>query len=558
MAKVLCIEDEAEIRALLVEELSEEGHDVVEAADGLLGLTAITQHKPDVVLCDITMPNMDGHALLHELRTNHPEFAELPFIFLSALADRQQILEGKKLGADDYLTKPIDFELLIATLEARLAQVRRMKALKDEQFVKLYKSLQPHAAPDGPVDLAELSADESERPAAPHDNGGGPAPTADTSDGENRIKSLASAAGRKVVAAVLRFVGLDDAKSALGVEWPSQSKRLTKLAQTAIQRRLSSEDVLEVSDDGEFVICFAELDAEDGADKVQSIAHEVWDEALDDDELHTSVKEDCAVAAEVHEVELTEDEIGSSDAVLEPLMERLDEAEEIAREMAQAKLSELVDNCKVQPVPATKADGGTSAIAVADFDMVTKTRIAALRRTRPASADLTAEIDILKLGRCAMQLSEGIEPGQPTIVVDVGFSTLNSKKYLERYLGLCSSFPDDVKKHLALNLRDAPIDRIPDKVVLLIKALRRICRMVMLDLNELSFGAIDPAELKIPVVTSDHYLVESWIEKQPKEFKRLIQEIHEKSCRLLVYDAPRGGDVSHLVRQGVDLVACGG
>jgi CheY-like chemotaxis protein len=60
------------------------------------------------VICDITMPVMDGHTLLSELRSNHPERSELPFLFLTALADRDNLVKGKKLGADDYLTKPVD------------------------------------------------------------------------------------------------------------------------------------------------------------------------------------------------------------------------------------------------------------------------------------------------------------------------------------------------------------------------------------------------------------------------------------------------------------------
>lgn len=115
-AKILYVEDEELIRDLVLEDLSDEGYETIEAENGKAGLKAILEENPDLVLCDIGMPEMDGHALLIELRTNHPGLAHMPFIFMTALADPQQVLAGKRLGADDYLTKPIDFDMLHAVL----------------------------------------------------------------------------------------------------------------------------------------------------------------------------------------------------------------------------------------------------------------------------------------------------------------------------------------------------------------------------------------------------------------------------------------------------------
>ena len=141
MTKILCIEDEAPLREDIVEELRDAGYETIEATNGRDGLDAIVEHAPDLVLCDVAMPVMDGHALVTTLREKYSLYADLPFIFLSALADRTDVIAGKKLGADDYLTKPIDFELLLATVEARLRQVSRMQERKQSQLVKLYKAL---------------------------------------------------------------------------------------------------------------------------------------------------------------------------------------------------------------------------------------------------------------------------------------------------------------------------------------------------------------------------------------------------------------------------------
>ena len=123
MATILCIEDEAELRDIITEVLEEAGYDVCVANDGEKGIEMILEHKPDLVVSDITMPAMDGRELFMELRENHPSFADLPFIFLSALADQKDICEGLKLGVDDYLTKPLNFEMLLATVQSNLRQM---------------------------------------------------------------------------------------------------------------------------------------------------------------------------------------------------------------------------------------------------------------------------------------------------------------------------------------------------------------------------------------------------------------------------------------------------
>jgi len=107
MATILCIEDVCELRCDIVEELEEAGYNVLQAGDGEEGLRMILEHKPDLVLCDITMPRMDGLQLLKEIRNNYPLLAEMPIILLSALADRERVLDGLQQGADAYLTKQI-------------------------------------------------------------------------------------------------------------------------------------------------------------------------------------------------------------------------------------------------------------------------------------------------------------------------------------------------------------------------------------------------------------------------------------------------------------------
>jgi DNA-binding response OmpR family regulator len=123
--RILCIEDDRESAALIAEELADRGYEVTVAHDGREGFAAILRDAPDLVLSDISMPVMSGFELLERLTSLVPRFSSMPFVFLTALTDRNQELKGRQLGADDYVTKPIDFEVLDTIISARLAGVAR-------------------------------------------------------------------------------------------------------------------------------------------------------------------------------------------------------------------------------------------------------------------------------------------------------------------------------------------------------------------------------------------------------------------------------------------------
>ena len=122
---ILCIEDDRETAALIAEELVDRGYEVSVAHDGHQGLAAILKCAPDLVLSDISMPVMSGFELLDRLTALAPRFSKMPFVFLTALTDRDSELKGRQLGADDYVTKPIDFDVLATIITARLAGVAR-------------------------------------------------------------------------------------------------------------------------------------------------------------------------------------------------------------------------------------------------------------------------------------------------------------------------------------------------------------------------------------------------------------------------------------------------
>ncbi len=123
--KILCIDDDREIAVLITEELTNRGFDVIVAHDGHEGFVAILKDMPDLVLCDVGLPIMSGFEVLERLNALAPRLGHIPFVFLTALADRESELRARRLGADDYVTKPIDFDMLETIINARLAGVAR-------------------------------------------------------------------------------------------------------------------------------------------------------------------------------------------------------------------------------------------------------------------------------------------------------------------------------------------------------------------------------------------------------------------------------------------------
>jgi len=116
---ILIIEDDDHLRANTALILSMEGYHVTVAADGATGLAMLRRKRPDMILCDILLPTMNGFEVFETIKSN-PFLAEIPFLFISALNERQQIRQGMVMGADDYLGKPFSREELIAAVAARL------------------------------------------------------------------------------------------------------------------------------------------------------------------------------------------------------------------------------------------------------------------------------------------------------------------------------------------------------------------------------------------------------------------------------------------------------
>jgi DNA-binding NarL/FixJ family response regulator len=159
--KILVIEDQAAMRRNIALLLQMEGYEVAVAENGRLGIEMARQSRPDLILCDVMMPEMDGYSVVQALR-NDAHLSTVPFIFLTAKSDPSDLRIGMNFGADDYLTKPVVRDDLLAAVQVRLARAQAVLE-KLEQAAAQAGGFHPDYSSHEPLQrLLGLTAREAE------------------------------------------------------------------------------------------------------------------------------------------------------------------------------------------------------------------------------------------------------------------------------------------------------------------------------------------------------------------------------------------------------------
>lgn len=157
--RVLIIEDNNDIRENVVEILELAGYEVYAADNGKAGVDLAIKNTPDIVLCDIMMPELDGYGVLYMLN-KYPETAAVPFIFLTAKAERVDLRKGMEMGADDYLTKPFDDMELLTAIESRLKKKEAQETFYSKSLDKLNNLVSKN---DGLAELKKIIQERKSR-----------------------------------------------------------------------------------------------------------------------------------------------------------------------------------------------------------------------------------------------------------------------------------------------------------------------------------------------------------------------------------------------------------
>lgn len=139
---ILCVEDEPALLRDLCEVLQEAGYDAIGAPDVAHARQVLMRVAPALIVCDITMPGTSGIDFMADLRSQDSPLSGVPFMLLTALSQRDDVLRGKWAGADDYLVKPVDYDMLLASIASRLAQMGRMQTAHESQLRRHVDELQ--------------------------------------------------------------------------------------------------------------------------------------------------------------------------------------------------------------------------------------------------------------------------------------------------------------------------------------------------------------------------------------------------------------------------------
>jgi len=155
MKNILVIDDKEDIRTLIRAVLTNYGFSVIEAADGQTGMQMLRDHNPDLVVCDINMPGMDGYQTLGAVRESSAT-APVPFILMTGLVSRDGFRRGMAGGADDYLVKPFTTDELVEAVMSRLARQTDFQIEADKRALKLHDYAIRHSFPEFATDVHEV------------------------------------------------------------------------------------------------------------------------------------------------------------------------------------------------------------------------------------------------------------------------------------------------------------------------------------------------------------------------------------------------------------------
>ncbi|MGD9637537.1 MAG: response regulator [Alphaproteobacteria bacterium] len=283
---ILCVEDEKELREDIAEELRSEGYEVVEAANGEEAMQKLSQEAPDLIISDINMPIMNGYELIAKVRAENSEYAKIPFVFLSAYSDRKDVLKGYETGVDDYICKPIDYDILIA------------------KATSIIKRTGVVFEPQENVNTGSEHADIS------HSN------AVDTV--KNYLKKHENAKLGKIT-----YLNIQVLEKVFGDKWSKWVPNILLTTEKVINSKISSQDVCLKVGKFEYLLMFAELSQEEAVIKTQNIAEMIKSKLIGDNAAFDAVTlySEAVDISDLLGVSSKQDDENKKD----PMRQRLDE-----------------------------------------------------------------------------------------------------------------------------------------------------------------------------------------------------------------------------------------
>ena len=528
MAKILCVDDEDHIREDICELLEGLGHTLVQANDGAAGLKAILEHEPDLVLCDFTMPNMNGGELLTELRQNHHRLADTPFIFLSALSDREDILEGIKLGADDYLTKPIDFDMLENKVEACLRQMERMKSKKDQELLRLYNA---------------LKSEKIEKPSATQ-------PTPKT--GAEVPKAEKAPENKKIFGMIFRFTNAEKYQSNIPSGDQDVQAWLEEKSLALLKKSLSKRVFVDRIAGGGILLCYmdgdiAKVQAETKA-LFQKLENYLGVDQFEDLVRSTTVpretlKELVEITSSEYETEVGLDCLSNPQKFLTVIQDQIDKfhSEIGLPEKLRGHIKHTAGH--VVPSQLFREGHAETPIRFFSYDNQSAQKIrssyALFNEKDQAAAKFQTDLLTLELLQRDLKKHTGIK----TIFVDVNYETISSTATQEEYEYHFQKFTKDTQIKPILNVLGFPPDMAKETLDALFAPFGNdgVRRLLQIPLR--SIGVFANALLPVTGIVCSHSDFEGF-QPDASEFTRAKNQFAKAGQLFILRGVPSGKEES--------------
>ena len=339
MAKILVVDDEDDLREVIIDELNDVGHTPIDFSGGQAALDYLANEPVDLILSDITMPEMTGYQFFRAVKEQFPNYTNTPFIFMTALSDRSNEVKGLRLGADDYITKPIDFDLMLLRVENHLR--RRQPAAVPA----------PAATPSQASTLEQPPQDDKiESPFAV------------------ALRSILNDRGGSVIACQFSMPSPDDLQDQRG----DIGDKIQQETEAAIRAHLSPSDGLTMMANNGFLAVFAEIDDDEVKAKSGQIRDEIWERLF-------ALTEDSDISnVDAHAHEITLDASADEESLLRVAGAAIQQAIQDDIESKKKQLEQIYSYERLVANPLLVPTGSPSKIKALSFSKKNADRIETL------------------------------------------------------------------------------------------------------------------------------------------------------------------------------------
>ncbi|MEZ5934231.1 MAG: response regulator [Alphaproteobacteria bacterium] len=504
MAKILVVEDEIALRETLVEELTDEGHLAIEAGNGREGLERLTVDSPDMIISDITMPEMNGYQFLRSVKEKHPEHEFTPFIFLSALSDRSDQLKGLRLGVDDYLTKPVDFDLLMAKVELNLRR----------------QIVQSKRAKSVPAPAGET------------------APKAAEQENLTAIEKLAAIINQnqgRLLVGRIETLGIEDLEAARAGESAEIAAQIQQLAIGVLREQLGLENAVHMLPPNALLIAFADQDQDKADSKLRELRDAIWEASF------SQWNDEAIAAATTQSAVLTIDPQRpiEDEAIFAEIDERLRREKDAA---GAADRATLLDNHRSKRLFALKLLTPASApskIKMLNFEKSVLMQNRKLLNERRYERDFLLDLYASLFKRLAEKKAFRQAFANGAMLLPIRFDLVDEADARDRMIELCKDLKERLGTTIIIELIDTP-DRFHAHLDAL-KPLPIGGQVHFVELRRLEqLGSLELGQLKDMGVAFFTMRMKHVVQQDPAVLRHLIQTLHDSGVKFCIKEIPDG------------------